>query len=187
MERWAKAATCGSGARVPLMAQTARCPRIACSAVATGPPRRSAWAPRAGSSAARRPRETTAVFVSRVSPNPRLTHCFSWPERGGCFGSAGRLPFNLCPLSVACGEVEGPPRGIRAQKFRILLSDRIGHELVNAASGVGPSWRKFVANCGKKPLRVCRPVRLGGISPLLPPIPAANEDIGCGHALGRVI
>ena len=99
MERWAKAATCGSGARVPLMAQTARCPRIACSAVATGPPRRSAWAPRAGSSAARRPRETTAVFVSRVSPNPRLTHCFSWPERGGCFGSAGRLPFDLWPFA----------------------------------------------------------------------------------------
>ena len=183
MARWAKAAMYGSGTRVPLMAQTARRPGLARSAVAPGSDPSSTCAPRAGSTTTRRARATTSVFVSRVSLNPRLMHCFSWPEQDGCCGSAGRLLFDLWFFAFSCGEVESPPQANLAQRFRILLPDRGGHELVDAASGVGPSWRKLVANCGKKPLRVCRPVRLAGISLLLPAILAAIEVIGCGHAL----
>ena len=95
MARWAKAAMCGSGTRVPLMAQTARRPSFACFAVATGAAPRAICALRPGSPTTRCSRASTSVFVSRVSLNPRLTLCFSWPERGGCFGGAARLPFDL--------------------------------------------------------------------------------------------
>jgi len=100
MARWAKAAMCLSGLRVPLLAQTGFRPSFARAAVATMSTPRTACAPRPGSSSTRRSRTATSVFVSRVSLNPRLTHCFSWPERGGYFGSAGRLPFNLWPFAL---------------------------------------------------------------------------------------
>ena len=95
MERRAKAATCLSGTRVPLVAQTARRPMFARAAVAPGTATGSACAPRSGTATSRRSRATSSVFVSRVSPNPRPTLCFSWPEQDGCCGSAGRLPFDL--------------------------------------------------------------------------------------------
>ena len=95
MARWAKAAMCMSGTRVPLMAQTARRPRFARSAVASGAVPSSTCAPRSGTAAARRSTPASSVFVSRVSLNPRLTRfCCSEQER--CiFGSAGRVPFDL--------------------------------------------------------------------------------------------
>ena len=129
MERWAKAAMSLSGMKVLWTGQTALRPSFARSAVAAGSTPNSTCAPRPGASSARRKRAASSVFVSRVSLNPRLTRCFSWPERGGCCGSAGRLPFNLWPLALlsACGEVEGPPRANLAQRNRILLPDRIGH------------------------------------------------------------
>ena len=88
MVRWARAAMSLSGMKVPLMAQTARRPRIARSAVANGPTPRAPCAPRPGTTATRRPSKTSSVFASRVSLNPRLTLCFSWPERVRC-GSRG--------------------------------------------------------------------------------------------------
>ena len=129
MERWAKAAMCLSGTKVPMVAQTARRPRVARSAVATGTPPSTAYAPRAGSTATRRTSTRASVFVSRVSLNPRPT-CWCCSEQERCiFGSAGNVSFELwffAPLS-ACGEVESPPRAMRAQRFRILLPDRGAH------------------------------------------------------------
>jgi len=129
MEQWARAAISLSGMKVLLTGQTARRTGLARSAVASGPSPRAPCAPPSRTPATRRSSTTSSVFVSRVSLNPRPTLCFSWPERGGCFGDAVRLPSDplaLCPFPLWSGAAcsrprpqKGPPHEKRADGARL--------------------------------------------------------------------
>ena len=70
-------------------------PRAAPCAVEVIPTTRPVWRPLTTKRRSPLTRLPRSASVSRVSLNPRRTHCFSWPEQDGCCGSAGRLPFDL--------------------------------------------------------------------------------------------